>query len=62
MNSIDVEFIKKKLYSYLDLAENKEDFMNNIHETFMISIEEVILTTLGKILPLKNINEILYLF
>ena len=62
MNSIDVDFIKKKLYSYLDLAENKEDFMNNIHETFMTSIEEVILTTLGKILPLKNINEILYLF
>ena len=62
MNSIDEEFIKKKLYSYLDLAEDKEDFMNKINETLMISIEEVILTTLGKILPLKNINEILYLF
>ena len=62
MNSIDKEFIKKKIYSYLDLAENKEEFMNKINETLMTSIEEVVLTTLGKILPLKNINEILYLF
>ena len=62
MNSIDEEFIKKKIYSYLELAEDKEDFMNKINETLITSIEEVILTTLGKILPLKNINEILYLF
>ena len=62
MNSIDEEFIKKKIYSFLDLAEDKDDFMNKINETLMTSVEEIILTTLGKILPLKNINEILYLF
>ena len=62
INSIDEEFIKKKLYTYLELSENKEDFMKKIHDVILSSIEEIILTTLGKILPLKNMNEILYLF
>ena len=62
LNSIDVEFIMKKIYDYLELSENKEDYMNKIYEVLLSSIEEVILTTLGKILPLKNTNEILYLF
>ena len=61
-NSIDEEFIKKKLYTYLELSENKEDYMKKIHDVILSSIEEIILTTLGKILPLKNMNEILYLF
>ena len=62
INSIDEEFIKKKLYTYLELSENKEDYMKKIHDVILSSIEEIILTTLGKILPLKNMNEILYLF
>ena len=52
----------KKIYDYLELSENKEEYMNKIYEVLLSSIEEVILTTLGKILPLKNTNEILYLF
>ena len=36
--------------------------MKKIHDVILSSIEEIILTTLGKILPLKNMNEILYLF
>ena len=62
INSIDEEFIKKNLYTYLELSENKEDYMKKIHDVILSSIEEIILTTLGKILPLKNMNEILYLF
>ena len=62
INSIDEEFVKKKLYTYLELSENKEDYMKKIHDVILSSIEEIILTTLGKILPLKNMNEILYLF
>ena len=62
LNSIDEEFIMKKIYDYLELSENKEEYMNKIYEVLLSSIEEVILTTLGKILPLKNTNEILYLF
>ena len=62
INSIDEEFMKKKIYHYLDLSENKEEYMNKIFDTLLSSIEEVILTTLGKILPLKNMNEMLYLF
>lgn len=36
--------------------------MNKINDTLLSSVEEVILTALGKILPLKNTNEMLYLF
>ena len=62
MNSLDEDFMKKKIYYYLDLSHDNENYMNKINETLLSSIEEVILTTLGKILPLKNMNEILYLF
>ena len=62
MNPLDEEFMKKKIYYYLDLSHDNENYMNKINETLLSSIEEVILTTLGKILPLKNMNEILYLF
>ena len=36
--------------------------MNKIYNILLSSIEQVILTTLGKILPLKNMNEIMFLF
>ena len=62
MNPLDEEFMKKKIYYYLDLSHDNENYMNKINETLLSSIEEAILTTLGKILPLKNMNEILYLF
>ena len=62
MNSLDEDFMKKKIYYYLDLSHDNENYMNKINETLLSSIEEVILTTLGKILPSKNMNEILYLF
>ena len=62
MNSLDEDFMKKKICYYLDLSHDNENYMNKINETLLSSIEEVILTTLGKILPLKNMNEILYLF
>ena len=62
IKSLDEDFIKNKIYSYLDMAENKEEYMNKIYDTLLTSMEQVILTTLGKILPLKNMNEILYLF
>ena len=62
MNSLDEDFMKKKIYYYLELSHDNENYMNKINETLLSSIEEVILTTLGKILPLKNMNEILYLF
>ena len=62
INPIDEEFMKKKLYHYLELSEDKEEYMNKINDTLLSSIEEVILTALGKILPLKNTNEMLYLF
>ena len=61
-NSIDEEFIKEKIYSLLDLAEDKSDFMKKVSNVLVSSISQAILTTLGKILPLKNINEILYLY
>jgi len=62
INSIDVEFIKEKIYSLLDLAEDKSDFMVKVSNVLVSSISQAILTTLGKILPLKNMNEILYLY
>jgi len=62
INPIDEEFMKKKIYHYLELSEDKEEYMNKINDTLLSSIEEVILTALGKILPLKNTNEMLYLF
>ena len=62
INSIDEEFLKKKIYHYLELSEDKEEYMNKVYATILSSIEEVILTNLGKILQLKNMNEILYLF
>ena len=62
IKSMDEEFIKRKIYTYLDMAENKEDYMKKIYDILLSSIEQVILTTLGKILPLKNMNEILFLF
>ena len=58
IKSLDEDFIKNKIYSYLDMAENKEEYMNKIYDTLLTSMEQVILTTLGKILPLKNMNEI----
>ena len=61
-NSIDEEFIKEKIYSLLDLAEDKSDFMEKVSNVLVSSISQAILTTLGKILPLKNMNEILYLY
>ena len=62
INSIDEEFIKEKIYSLLDLAEDKSDFMEKVSNVLVSSISQAILTTLGKILPLKNMNEILYLY
>ena len=61
-NSIDEEFIKEKIYLLLDLAEDKSDFMKKVSNVLVSSISQAILTTLGKILPLKNMNEILYLY
>ncbi len=61
-NNTDTEFIKKKIYTYLEQIENKEEYMNKIYNVLLSSIEQVILTSLGKILPLKNRNEIMYLF
>ena len=62
INNTDTEFIKKKIYTYLEQIENKEEYMNKIYNVLLSSIEQVILTSLGKILPLKNMNEIMYLF
>ena len=62
INSIDEEFIKEKIYSLSELAENKADFMEKVSNVLLSSVSQVILTTLGKILPLKNMNEILYLY
>ena len=62
INKIDDKFIKEKIYTYLEQIENKEDYIIKIYNILLSSIEQVILTTLGKILPLKNMNEILYLF
>ena len=61
-NKIDEVLIKETIYNYLTQIENKEEYKNKIYNTLLSSIEQVILTTLGKILPLKNMNEILYLF
>ena len=62
INNTDTEFIKKQIYTYLEQIENKEEYMNKIYNVLLSSIEQVILTSLGKILPLKNMNEIMYLF
>ena len=62
INSIDEKFIKEKYYSLLELAENKNEYIKKVSNVVLSSIEQSLLTTLGKILPLKNINEILYLF
>ena len=62
LKTIDVDFIKEKIYSLLELSQNKTEFMQKISNVILSSIEQSILTTLGKILPLKNINEILFLF
>ena len=62
INNTDTEFIKKKIYSYLEQIENKEEYMNKIYNILLSSIEQSILTAIGKILPLKNMNEIMYLF
>ena len=62
INPMDEDFIKEKIYSLLELAENKTEFMQKVSSVLLSSIEQVLLTTLGKILPLKNLNEILFLF
>ena len=62
INKIDQTFIKNNIYTYLEQVENKEEYMNKICQTLLSSTEQIILTTLGKILPLKNMNEILYLY
>ena len=62
INSMDLNFIKEKIYSLLDLVENKIEYMQKVCNVVLSSIEQTMLTTLGKILPLKNLNEILYLF
>ena len=62
INNRDYGFIKEKIYSLLELSESKTEFMQKISNVILSSIEQVLLTTLGKILPLKNINEILFLF
>ena len=62
INSMDLNFIKEKIYSLLDLVENKIEYMQKVCNVALSSIEQTMLTTLGKILPLKNLNEILYLF
>ena len=62
INSMDLTFIKEKIYSLLDLVENKIEYMQKVCNVVLSSIEQTMLTTLGKILPLKNLNEILYLF
>ena len=62
INKIDDKFVKEKIYTYLEQIENKDDYIIKIYNILLSSIEQVILTTLGKILPLKNMNEILYLF
>jgi hypothetical protein len=59
---MDLNFIKEKIYSLLDLVENKIEYMQKVCNVVLSSIEQTMLTTLGKILPLKNLNEILYLF
>jgi len=45
INSIDKEFIKEKIYSLLDLAENKSDFMEKVSNVLISSINQAILTT-----------------
>ena len=62
INPMDEDFIKEKIYSLLELAENKDEFMQKVSNVLLSSIEQVLLTTLGKILPLKNMNEILFMF
>ena len=62
INPIDEEFIKEKIYTLLELAVDKNEFMQKIFNVLISSVEQVLLTTLGKILPLKNLNEILFLF
>ena len=62
INPMDEDFIKEKIYSLLELAENKAEFMQKVSSILLSSIEQVLLTTLGKILPLKNMNEILFMF
>ena len=62
INKIDQEFIKHNIYTYLEQVENKEEYLNKIYNILLSSVEQVVLTTLGKFLPLKNMNEILYLF
>ena len=62
INSIDEEFIKEKIYSLSELAQNKTDFMEKVSNVLLSSVSQAILTALGKILPLKNMNEILYLY
>ena len=62
INSIDEQFIKEKMYSLLELAQNKDEFMQKVLNVLLSSIEQVLLTTLGKILGLKNLNEMLFLF
>ena len=62
INPMDEDFIKEKIYSLLELAENKVEFMQKVSSVLLSSIEQVLLTTLGKILPLKNMNEILFMF
>ena len=62
INPIDEAFIKEKIYSLLELAVDKNEFMQKIFNVLISSIEQALLTTLGKILPLKNMNEILFLF
>ena len=62
INTIDEQFIKEQIYSLLELSNNKEEFMKKVSNVLISSIEQVLLTTLGKILALKNLNEILFLF
>ena len=62
INHIDENFINEKFYSFLELAQNQDEYKEKITNVLLSSVEQVLLTTFGKILPLKNMNEMLYLF
>ena len=62
INHIDENFINEKFYSFLELAQNQDEYKEKVTNVLLSSVEQVLLTTFGKILPLKNMNEMLYLF
>ena len=62
INPIDENFINEKYYSFLELAQNKDEYIQKVINVLLSSVEQVLLTTFGKILPLKNLNEMLFLF